>query len=63
MQSKEHRLQPDDERMIHLRLQEKLHKRLRIQVAEEDTSIQEWVTALIKRELDGLDSVKSEKRK
>lgn len=61
MQRKEHRLQPDDERMIHIRLKEKLHKRLRIHVAEEDTSIQEWVTALIERELAGHDIAQSEK--
>jgi len=41
----------DDPRMIHVRLTEEVHKRLRIRVAEEDTSIQEWVAGLITKEL------------
>jgi len=41
----------DDQRMIHVRLTEETHKRLRIRVAEEDTSIQEWVAGLIIKEL------------
>ncbi|MCK6619736.1 MAG: hypothetical protein HUU32_04460 [Calditrichaceae bacterium] len=41
----------DDQRMIHVRLTEEIHKRLRIRVAELDTSIQEWVADLITKEL------------
>lgn len=62
MQKKERKLQLDDKRMIHIRLKEKLHRRLRVHVAEKDTSIQEWVTALIVRELDRIDTVKTERR-
>jgi predicted HicB family RNase H-like nuclease len=39
-------------RMIHIRLQEDVHKRLRIRVAELDTTIQEWVEKLITRVLE-----------
>jgi len=38
-------------RMVHIRLSPELHKELRVRVAEEDTSIQDWVAALIEREL------------
>lgn len=48
------------ERLVHIRLKAESHRRLRIQVAEEDTSIQEWVSALIERELDRLDAEKAE---
>jgi predicted HicB family RNase H-like nuclease len=39
-------------RMIHIRLPEEVHKRLRIRVAELDTTIQEWVEKLITRVLE-----------
>jgi len=39
------------ERMIHIRLKAEMHRRLRVQAAEEDVTIQNWVTALIDREL------------
>lgn len=39
-------------RMIHIRLSEDLHKKLRVRVAEEDVTIQDWVSDLIKRILD-----------
>jgi predicted HicB family RNase H-like nuclease len=38
-------------RMIHIRLSEALHKRLRIRVAELDTTIQDWVAETIEKEL------------
>jgi hypothetical protein len=38
-------------RTIIIRLKIATHKALRIRVAEEDTSIQQWVEALIEREL------------
>ena len=37
--------------MIHIRLPPEVHKRLRIRAAEEDTSIQHWVSGLIEAEL------------
>jgi predicted HicB family RNase H-like nuclease len=41
----------DTSRPIIVRLAIETHKALRIRVAEEDTSIQKWVEALIEREL------------
>ncbi len=38
-------------RTIIVRISTTTHKALRIRVAEEDTSIQKWVEALIEREL------------
>lgn len=38
-------------RTIIVRLAAATHKALRIKVAEEDTSIQKWVEALVEREL------------
>jgi hypothetical protein len=38
-------------RMIHIRLPEHLHKRMRIHVAELDTTIQHWVASLVEKEL------------
>ena len=38
--------------MVHVRLTEELHKRLRIRAAENDTTIQGWVAIAIKNELD-----------
>jgi len=34
-------------RLIHIRLTPETHKRLRIRAAEEDVSIQDWVSSLI----------------
>ncbi len=43
---------PDKEsRMIHVRMSPELHKRVRIRAAEEDKSMQEWMLALIEKEL------------
>ena len=39
------------ERMVHVRLDEDLHRRLRVYVAARDLSIQEWVASVIAREI------------
>jgi hypothetical protein len=39
-------------RMIHVRLPPEVHKRLRIRTAEMDTSIQDWVAAVVIKELE-----------
>jgi predicted HicB family RNase H-like nuclease len=44
-------------KMIHIRLSEKLHQKLRIQVANENLTIQDWVEKLIE------DNVKSSRGK
>jgi len=41
-----------NERMIHVRLPEASHKRVRISAAEADETIQEWVARAIRNELD-----------
>jgi predicted HicB family RNase H-like nuclease len=46
------------ERMIHIRLSGEVHRRLRIRAAELDTTIQDWVSETVARELD-----RQEKRK
>jgi len=38
-------------RMVHIRLSEELHKKLRIRAAETDMTIQDWVVNAIKTEL------------
>jgi len=38
--------------MVHVRLPEEMHKRLRIRAAENDTTLQYWVATAIKNELD-----------
>ena len=40
------------ERMIHVRLPEAMHKKVRIRAAETDQTIQDWVFEAIKRELE-----------
>lgn len=52
------RANPQNQRKIHIRLSEEVHKRLRIRAAELDTTIQDWVSATIVKELD-----RQEKRK
>jgi predicted HicB family RNase H-like nuclease len=42
----------ESSRTIIVRLSISTHKALRVKVAEEDTSIQKWVEALIERELE-----------
>ncbi len=39
-------------RLIHVRLPEDVHRRLKTKVAEQDTTIQNWVELLVSRELD-----------
>lgn len=39
-------------RMIHVRISEDLHKRLRIRAAETEVTMQDWVGVAIKKELD-----------
>ena len=51
----------ESSRTIIVRLSIATHKMLRVRVAEEDTSIQKWVEAMIEREL-GLTAKKEAKR-
>jgi len=39
-------------RMVHIRLPEDLHKRVRIRAAETDQTIQDWVVAALQKEID-----------
>ncbi len=39
-------------KMIHVRLSEATHKKLRMQVAKEDTTMQDWLARLIEDELE-----------
>ena len=45
-------------RMVHVRLTEELHKRLRIRAAESDMTLQDWVAMAIRKELDCQDMEK-----
>ena len=45
-------------RMVHVRLSEQTHKRLRIRAAETDMTLQDWVAMAIKSELDRQDREK-----
>lgn len=49
---KKENLNETKNRMIHIRLPEDLHKRVRIRAAENDTTLQDWVAMTIKNELD-----------
>jgi len=42
---------PTNNRMIHIRLPENLHKRVRIRAAETDQTIQDWVVEALDAEL------------
>jgi predicted HicB family RNase H-like nuclease len=42
--------------MVHIRLPEQLHKKLRVKAAEADITIQEWVVDAIKAKLDSSNS-------
>jgi len=42
-------------RMVHVRLPEEVHKRLRIKAAEGDITLQDWVAAVIEKALDKQD--------
>jgi len=46
-------------RMIHIRLPEDTHKRLRVRVAELDTTIQDWVSSLVQKVLKRVEGGKS----
>ena len=48
------------ERMVHVRLPEELHKRLRICAAENDCTLQDWVAEAIRKELDRQEREKGE---
>lgn len=37
------------QRMVHVRLEPELHRRLRIIVAAEDTSLQDWLSGQVER--------------
>lgn len=39
----------DGSRMVHVRLDPELHRRLRIVVAAEDTSVQDWLARVVER--------------
>ena len=45
-------------RMVHVRLTEDVHKKLRIRAAETDMTLQDWVATAIKNELDRQDREK-----
>ena len=38
-----------DQRMVHIRLEPELHRRLRIIVAAENTSMQDWLAGTVKQ--------------
>ena len=40
---------PDEPRMVHVRLDPELHRRLRIVVAAEDTSMQDWLARTVEK--------------
>lgn len=40
-------------RMIHVRIPLEVHRRVRLRVAEEDSTIQDWVAALVEKEVSG----------
>ena len=40
---------PDGARMVHVRLDPELHRRLRIVVAAEDTSVQDWLSSVVEK--------------
>ena len=44
--------------MVHVRLTEDVHKKLRIRAAETDMTLQDWVAIAIKNELDRQDRKK-----
>ena len=45
-------------RMVHVRLTEDVHKKLRIRAAETDMTLQDWVAIAIKNKLDRQDREK-----
>ncbi len=55
---KDHNLKRPEARMVHVRLTEEMHKRLRIRAADTDMTLQDWVAIAIKNELDRQDHEK-----
>ena len=49
---KKENLNETKNRMIHIRLPEDLHKRVRIRAAETAQTIQDWVVAALEKEVD-----------
>jgi len=49
--------------MIHIRLKAEIHRRLRVHVAEQDRSIQDWVADLIETELSRVEASKLERNR
>ncbi len=49
---KDNNLKRPEARMVHVRLTEDVHKRLRIRAAETDMTLQDWVAIAIKNELE-----------
>jgi len=58
---KKTRQKNSDTRMIHVRIPEEVHKRLRISAAENDVTMQDWVAVAIKNELDNRERQKNRK--
>lgn len=59
---KEIRQKKPNTRMIHVRIPEELHKRLRVSAAENDITIQEWVAVAIRNELDRMENQTNSKK-
>ena len=53
----------NEERMIHVRLSAETHRRVRVQAAERDVSIQKWVEEIIEQELERVDSKRNSEDK
>ncbi|MEA4879254.1 MAG: toxin-antitoxin system HicB family antitoxin [Dehalococcoides mccartyi] len=53
----------DKERMIHVRLPEAIHKKVRIRAAETDQTIQDWAYEAIRRELNRQENEDNKKSK
>ena len=51
------------QRMIHVRLDSETHRKLRVRVAENDLTIQEWVTSLIAEQLASYETARERKAK
>lgn len=49
------------DRIIHIRLPEDVHRRMRVHVAELDTTIQHWVASLVEKELSKIQALGAEK--
>ena len=46
---------PEKNRMVHVRLTDETHRRLRIRAAEDEMTLQDWVAMAIENELDRQD--------